>query len=194
MYETHHRLISEVAEGNSASFKKLFEEFKDRVYNTALSYLQNAEEAEEITQDVFVEIFHSSKKFKGESSVSTWIYRIAVNKSLDQLRHRKRKKRFAYIASLFSSETGELRFDKPNFEHPGVVLENKENSKTIFKAIQKLPESQQTAFLLSFVEGLPRQEVAEVMNTSLKAVESLLHRAKQNLRNELDSFYNKAKD
>ena len=66
--------------------------------------------------------------------------------------------------------------------------------KAIFKAIQKLPESQQTAFLLSFVEGLPRQEVAEVMNTSLKAVESLLHRAKQNLRNELDSFYNKAKD
>ena len=82
--------------------------------------------------------------------------------------------------------------EKP--KHCEKLNENKENSKTIFKAIQKLPESQQTAFLLSFVEGMPRQEVAEVMNTSLKAVESLLHRAKQNLRNELDSFYNKAKD
>lgn len=83
----------------------------------------------------------------------------------------------------------DLTRDVPDFEHPGVLMENKENTKALFKAIHTLPNQQKTAFILSFVEELPRQEVADVMEVSLKAVESLLQRAKKNMRPELEKLY-----
>ncbi len=159
--------------------------FKDRVYNTALGYLQNAEDTEEIVQDVFVEVFNAAHTFKGQSSISTWIYRISVNKCLDMLRYRKRKKRFALIVNLFKSDSAEVKHDNPHFEHPGVLLENKEKSALLFAALDTLPEQQKTAFVLSYVEELPQREVAEIMGLSVKAVESLIQRAKGKLRKEL---------
>jgi RNA polymerase sigma-70 factor (ECF subfamily) len=75
------------------------------------------------------------------------------------------------------------------FEHPGVLLENKENAASLYKAMECLPNSQKTAFILSYIEELPRQEVADIMETSLKAVESLLQRAKSNMRSELEKSY-----
>ncbi|MFN8322671.1 MAG: RNA polymerase sigma factor [Chitinophagales bacterium] len=187
-------LIKLTGLGDKSAFHQLFGLFKDRVYNLSLSYLQDKHEAEETTQDVFVEIYQSAIRFEGNSSASTWIYRIAINKSLDKLRYRKRKKRFAYITSIFHTNSGELKHKSPQFEHPGALLENKENSKILFVAIQKLPEQQKTAFLLSYIEDIPRKEVAEIMATSLKSVESLLQRAKANLRTDLRDFYEQTKD
>ena len=112
--------------------------------------------------------------------MSTWIYRITVNTSLNYLR---RQKRFGFLSG------GEPRTDTPDFEHPGVLLEKKENARALFKVIDTLPNQQKTAFILSFVEELPRQEVAEIMKVSLKAVESLLQRAKGNLRTKLEKVY-----
>jgi RNA polymerase sigma-70 factor (ECF subfamily) len=185
----HLELVQQTALGDHRSFNQLYELFKSKVFNTAISYLRNAEEAEEITQDVFVEIFHSSKNFKGDSQVSTWIYRIAINKSLDKLRYRKRKKRFAFVVDLFQPDSSDIKHDIAQFEHPGVMLENKEKAKILFEAIELLAEQQKTAFLLTFVEDLPQKEVADVMKLSVKAVESLLQRAKANLRKELDGIY-----
>ena len=122
----HYQLLNEIANGSTTSLEKLYKDFKARVFNTALSFLRNREDAEEITQDVFVEIFQSAKKFKGDSSVSTWIYRITVNKSLDKLRFRQRKKRFAFVVDIFTKSSGELKHDAAHFEHPGVALENAE--------------------------------------------------------------------
>ena len=129
---------------------------------------------------MFTNIFRNASKFKAEAAVSTWIYRITVNAALNQL---KKKKRFSFLR--FGTDIP----DKPDFEHPGVLLENKENAKNLFKVINTLPDAQKTAFILSFVEGLPRQEVADIMETSLKAVESLLQRGKQNLRKKLEKMY-----
>lgn len=189
-----HSVVKNIAAGDERALEQLYQHFQHRVFNTVISYLQNQEDATEVTQDVFVEVFHSAAGFKGESSVSTWIYRIAVNKCLDRLRYRNRKKRFAFVTSLFSSTTGEVRFDKPDFFHPGVAAENKEKAAILFKAIDALPDQQRTAFLLAFVEDLPRQEVADVMKMNLKAVESLLQRAKGNLRGMLEDFYRQSKD
>ena len=152
--------------------------FSDRVYNTALSYLQNREDAEEVTQDVFTSVYRNASRFRAESAVSTWIYRITINASLNYL---KRKRRFSFV------RFGEKEKEKPDFVHPGVLLENKEYSIALFKVIDTLPDSQKSAFILSFVEDLPRKEVAEIMGTSLKAVESLLQRAKANLRQRLQA-------
>jgi RNA polymerase sigma factor (sigma-70 family) len=173
---------------NLPPFQEIYETYKSKVFNTVIGYLQNQEDAEETTQDVFVEIHRSIHTFEGKSSLSTWIYRISINKSLDFIKSKKRKKRFAYVSSLFNSE-GDLQYDAPNFHHPGVLLENKEKSVILFKAINTLPENQKTAFILSKVEGLNYVEISEVMQNTVSSVESLLFRAKQNLQKELSNFY-----
>lgn len=185
----HLEILRQIALGSEPALASLYAEFSSRVYNTALGYLQNAEEAEEVTQDVFVKIFQSAAGFQEKSAVSTWIYRIAVNCCLDRLSHRKRQKRFGFMVSLFRENSAEAVLDLPHFDHPGVLLEQKENARILFQAIESLPEQQKTAFILSFMEMLPRQEVADVMQLSLKAVESLLQRAKANLRKRLDDFF-----
>jgi RNA polymerase sigma factor (sigma-70 family) len=154
-----------------------------------LNIVQGIEDAEDITQEVFIEVYHSMNDFNEQSAVSTWIYRIAVNKSLDFLRTKKRKKRFAFLTRLFHPETGEQLHEASHFDHPGVALENKERSQILFKAISKLPENQQTAFVLRKIEGFTQKEIAQIMNLSEKAVESLVQRAKENLKKSLGNFY-----
>lgn len=146
------------------------------MYNTALGYVQNIEDAEEITQDVFVTLYNKAHTFKGNAKVSTWIYRITVNKALNTIDKRNRKP---------TNDKEVKDHHKVDFIHPGIVLENKEKSQYLFAAIHTLNKSQKTAFILSYVEDLPRQEVADIMQTSLKSVESLLQRAKTNLRKKL---------
>ncbi len=184
-------LISQLKEGSIAAFNLLIDEFKVSVYNTALGMVQNVEDAEDVSQEVFAEIFQSIKNFKGEAKLSTWIYRIAVTKSLEHLRRKNRKKRFAFVQSLFGNEGVTPIKDIPNFNHAGAQLENKERSKVLFAAIEKLPENQKTAFILHKVEGVSYQEIAEIMKTSLSSVESLQFRAKQNLQKLLQEYYDK---
>jgi len=170
-------LLQQIANGDSAAFKALYERFSSRVYNTSLSYLQNTEEAEETTQDVFVEIHRSVKTFESRSSLSTWIYRLTVNKCLDKLKHRKRQKRSAQVLRIFGIG-GEIVHDVATFDHPGILLEQKENARLLFEAIDELPAQQKTAYLLSNVENLSGKEIAE----------SLLQRAKANLRKSLSGL------
>lgn len=182
-------LISRLKSGDAIAFRELVESRQNLVFNTVIGFLQNTEDAEDVTQDVFVKIFESIGQFKGESALSTWVYRVAVTTALEFLRRKKRKKRFGFLSPILG-ENNELTVELPDFHHPGVTLDNREKASMLFKAIKQLPENQQTAFILNKVEGLPYQEVAEIMKTSLSAVESLLHRAKTNLKDLLKNFYN----
>jgi len=182
-------LISRLKSGDAIAFRELVESRQNLVFNTVIGFLQNTEDAEDVTQDVFVKIFESIGQFKGESALSTWVYRVAVTTALEFLRRKKRKKRFGFLSPILG-ENNELTVELPDFHHPGVTLDNREKASMLFKAIKQLPENQQTAFILNKVEGLSYQEVAEIMKTSLSAVESLLHRAKTNLKDLLKNFYN----
>jgi len=142
------------------NFQHLFDTNNKKVFNISLNIVQNIEDAEDITQEVFIEVHRSLHKFNKEASVSTWIYRIAVNKSLDFLRSKKRKKRFALITQLFHPQTGELIQDISHFDHPGAVLESKERSQLLFIAINELPGNQKSAFVLSKIDGFPQKELA----------------------------------
>ncbi len=168
--------------------KEIYAEHHKLVYNLALNYLQSVEDAEEITQEVFLNIYQSYHKFAWQSSLKTWIYRITINKSIDFVKAKKRQKRFAYLSSIFSNE-GKLKHEPIDFIHPGAIMENKENVEILFKAIKQLPETQKTAFLLSQMEGLGNKEIAELMNKKVGAIESLLQRAKENLRRFLTNYY-----
>lgn len=158
------------------------------VYNTAIGIVQNAEDAEDVAQEVFVQVYQSVHSFKGESKFSTWLYRIAITKSLDHERKKKRKKRSGILRSIFGGGEEEL-IEVPDFHHPGVQAENKERANVLFKAISKLPENQRVAFTLNKLEGLSYQEISEVMGNTVSSVESLLHRAKNNLKNLLSDYY-----
>jgi RNA polymerase sigma-70 factor (ECF subfamily) len=181
---TEQELIYRLKEGDGIAFKHLVESRQSLVFNTVLGFLQSQEDAEDVTQDVFIKIFESIHQFKSESALSTWVYRVAVTTALEFIRRKKRKKRFGLLSPLFG-EDNTPTLELPDFHHPGVSLDNKEKASILFKAIKELPENQQIAFILNKVEGLSYQEVAEIMKTSLSAVESLLHRAKNNLRDLL---------
>lgn len=185
-------LITALSEGREEAYKELFNLFSDRIYNTALSVLQHQEDAEDITQEVFVEIYRSVKNFRHDASLSTWIYKVTVSKCTDHLKKNKAKKRFAFITSLFGNDN-DLQHDKPHFEHPGVLLEQKEHSKVLFFALQKLPNNQQMAYTLAKIEGLSYAEVASALGISVPAVESLIFRANENLRHLLSIYYKKNK-
>ena len=181
-------LIEQLKQGDEAAFKTIVDTWQDMVYNTAIGIVQNAEDAEDIAQEVFVQVYQSVSSFKGDSKFSTWLYRITVTKSLDHQRRKKRKKRFAFVRSLFG-EDNEVVIHPPDFHHPGVALDKKEDAATLFGAINLLPEHQRVAFTLHKLEGLSYQEVSEVMKTTVSSVESLMHRAKTNLKKSLAGYY-----
>lgn len=180
-------LIERLKENDNKAFKELVSSYSNKVYNTVLSIIQNKEDAEDITQDVFIEIYNSIANFKGESQLYTWIYRIVVTKSLEHLRKKKTKKRFAFITSIFNSDTESD--SAVDFEHPGVLMENKERARILFSAIDKLPGKQKTAFILCKIEKLSYEEISKIMNSTIPSVESLLFRAKDNLRKLLYKYY-----
>lgn len=181
-------LIEQLKKGDETAFKTIVEQWQNMVYNTILGIVQNEADAEDLTQDVFIKVFENISSFKGESKFSTWLYRIATTKALDFLRSKKRKKRFGFIKSLIAPGQEE-ESGLADFHHPGIKMDNKERATALFKAISKLPENQKAAFTLHKLEGLSYQEISEVLHSSVSAVESLMSRAKANLRKELEKFY-----
>ena len=168
---TETEFIEELKSKSRASYSKLLDDFQQKVFGTCLSFVPNREDAEDIAQDVFVEVFNSISKFKGQSKLSTWIYKITTNKCLEFIRKRNTKKRFAFLQSL----TGEgFEIDRTNYftemNHPGIILENKEKSETLFHAINGLPEAQRLVFTLHKVDGKSYQEVSEITEKSLSSV------------------------
>ncbi len=166
------------------NFEQIYNQHVKRVYNLALQYVQNTEDAQEIAQDVFITVHQQHENFRSEANLSTWIHRIAVNKSLDFIKAKKRKKRFG-LFSVFTPTNEPVHFD-----HPGVLLEYQEETKLLFEHINNLPENQKTVLMLQKIEGKTMLETSEIMGISHKAVESLLQRAKTNLLKKI----NQAKD
>ena len=183
-------LIIQLKLGDESAFTKLVDEWQNMVYNTALGIVQNADDADDITQEVFIQVYQSISSFKGDSKFSTWLYRIAVSKALDHEKKKKRKKRFGFVQGLFGGHE-EDQLHPVDFNHPGVELEKKERANELFNALKQIPDNQRIAFTLHKLEGQSYLEVAEIMNTTLYAVESMMSRAKTNLRKELNKYYDK---
>ena len=157
------------------------------VFNLALHYVQNLEDAEEIAQDTFVIVYQKRATFNARSSIKTWIYRIAIHKSLDFIKTKKSNKRNWFLSVFRLDDSTENQPIISSYYHPGIELEHKESAAIIFKAIDQLPYNQRTALILLKIEGRSQKETAEIMEIGVKAVESLFQRAKNNLEKLLST-------
>lgn len=184
---TDQYLTEALKRGDEAAFRELVETWKDMVYNTVLGIIQHEADAEDVAQEVFVQVYQSIGTFRGDAKLSTWLYRIAVTKALDHVKKKNRKKRWALVSGLFGDKQEEL--STPDFHHPGVVLDNKERAAVLFKALEQLPDRQKAVFVLHKLEGLPAKEIGEVMHMSEGTVEGLMYRARNNLRKLLEKYY-----
>ncbi len=190
---TDEMLLKGLREQDTMALREFVSRYQQRVYNTAISFVKDSEDAEELAQDVFLTVWNSIDNFRGDAALSTWVYRITVTKSLDLIKSRSRKKRFGFIFSI-SGENTEVASKTVNWMHPGIIEENKEKATYLFRAIDALPDNQKVAFTLSKVEQLSQREIADIMKLNEGAVESLLQRAKQNLRRALEDIYKELYD
>ncbi|HAQ17900.1 MAG TPA: hypothetical protein DCR40_01550 [Prolixibacteraceae bacterium] len=186
------QLIKGIQQGDRKSFQILVETYQRMVVNTCLGIVHNKADAEDLAQDVFLEIFRTAENFRGDSKISTWLYRIATNRSLNFVRNNKRKRFFQSIEDTFTggrnrnSEISENRGDQPDRN-----ITDQQRSDLLHRAIDRLPEKQRAAFTLNKYEELSYQQIAEIMEISLASVESLIHRAKKNLQEQLLDCYKK---
>lgn len=162
------------------TFDEIYAEYHKMVFNLALQYVQNIEDAEEITQDVFLKVFDHLNTFNHRSNLKTWICRIAINQALDFTKAKSAQKR-SFLTSALSLNDDKFKFEPPIFNHPGIELEQKEAYQKIFHAINQLPDNQKTVIILLKIEDHSQQEAAKIMNLSVKALESLFQRAKKSL-------------
>jgi len=182
--------ITELIEKKQSAYAKLIIDYEQKVFGTCISFVPNNEDAQDIAQEVFIEVYNSIAKFKGDSSLSTWIYRITTNKCLEFIRKKNAKKRFAFLKTILGNDDlpdKQSYFTEMN--HPGIILENKEKSETLFKAINQLPDAQRIVFTLHKIEGLSYKEISVIIEKSISSIESLMFRSKKNLQKTLEIFY-----
>jgi RNA polymerase sigma-70 factor (ECF subfamily) len=174
------QLVANVAKGDHVAYRQLFEQHAARVYNVALKILGNEQDAEEVTQDVFVTLWKKAKSIRGESKLSTWLHRVAVNMAINA---RKKGGMLSTLKQILSLEDSpELEISAAESTRPDRQVEMKSARMELAELMSRLPTSQRQAYLLHKLEGLSYKEIAEQMNTTVSAVESLMHRAKTKLQ------------
>ena len=181
--------IEGLKNGDPRQIKHLVDTYGDAIFHLSISYVINRQDAEEITQDVFIACLRSIGSFEGKSSIKTWLYRIAINKSLDYIKSKNRVKRKALVLALVEYGEEETGGQAIEYNHPGIALESQEEMNALYMAIDQLPERQKTALILMKLDGKTQKEVGELMDLKVKAVESLIQRAKRNLRSYLDDDF-----
>ncbi|MCK5823550.1 MAG: RNA polymerase sigma factor [Bacteroidales bacterium] len=189
---TDKELIKAIKNNDQQAFKQFVENNQQLVVNICNGFLHNIADAEDITQDVFIEVFLSINKFKEDAKLSTWLYRIAVNKSLNHIRDNKKHKILNSIDNIKDPDKKmEKELPDVNNSQPEKIIEEKERSQILQYSINSLAKNQKIAFTLNKYDELSYKKIAEIMDISLSSVESLIHRAKKNLQRKLFKFYKK---
>jgi RNA polymerase sigma-70 factor (ECF subfamily) len=177
-------LIEKIGSGDRAAFNTLVDRFSRRVLNLCYRLTGNKMDAEDIAQDVFIEVYRNIHRFRGESSLSTWILRIAHNKSLNYIRD-NRKPGLIPMESSDSDRSIEESIPGRDSDRPDRSFEIERNAAILYDAIAELPERLGKPFSLHKLDGMPYVEIARFLGISLSAVESRIHRAKQRLRKSI---------
>ncbi len=174
-------LIQRAQEGNEQAFATLFEMHKKRVYSVCLLMTKDVAEAEDLTQEAFLQVFRTIGSFRGEAAFSTWLYRIAVNTVLMKLRRQKAKPVLS-LSEPISPEAPSLSHDIGTRD---LNLTGAVDRIAILRAIESLPEGCRTIFTLHEVEGYQHHEIAKMLNCSIGNTKSQLHKARLKMRDLL---------
>jgi RNA polymerase sigma-70 factor, ECF subfamily len=188
-YQNDKDLIEGICSKDEDAFRQLVELYKDYVFRICFSFLKHKEDAEDIAQEVFIEINRSVSFFRSESKITTWIYRIAVNKSINYLNSKRYKFHTNLVKSIFTKDNKPLKIESDTNDHSNFILESTEKNNILYGAIDKLPTNQKIAFTLNKIDELSYQEIGDIMELSVSSIESLIHRAKINLQKKLNSYF-----
>jgi RNA polymerase sigma-70 factor (ECF subfamily) len=189
---TDTEIINIILQGGRNEFRTLVERYQSMVFHTCMGFLHDKDDADDLTQEVFIQAYQSLNKFKGDSAFSTWIYRIAINASLNRVRKNSRSPILNRLDSLFGTgKERELSFPSYDPDDPENIFIRLEKSKWIQNALDSLPENQRTAIVLSKYDDLSQKEISKIMMITEGAVESLIQRAKANLKLKLSSMHKK---
>lgn len=184
---TDNEIINEVLNADKNAFRFLVERYQQLVFRTAIGFLHDSDKAADLTQEVFIQAYLALHRFRGDSSFSTWLYRITVNASLNKIRKSSVKK-FTRLFEISSDPDPKSLLTVTDPANPEETMIRNENIEMVRKALDSLPEKQRIAIVLGKYDGLSQKEIAEIMNTTEGAVESLLQRAKMNLRKKLSGY------
>ena len=176
------RLIAEVLAGTTAAFGELVTRYQDRLFNVAYRVLDNADDAADVVQDVFVNAYQSLKAFKGDSELFTWLYRIAFNTAISF----KRRRRGVVRIDGHGDDGGLDPEDRSLDTAPEAGMERTEDEKVLGEAMAKLSAEHRTVLVLKDIDGLKYEEIADVMGVPIGTVRSRLHRARMELKSLLD--------
>ena len=183
---TDSQIIKEIQKDNNLAFRTLIEKYKKLVFNTAFRLVKNTSDAEDIFQDVFLEIYKSCTYIQNDDDLTMWIYKISYNKSISFLRKKNPAKANNSPDEKNTTEPSNKRFIEN--ATPAKKLEEKENIAHLYRLIDQLPDKQKTVLLLHKFEGLSQKEICEKLDMSVDSVESLIYRAKKNLRQKLTEY------
>ena len=177
-------LIQDTLSGSPVAFGRLVEKYQDRLYNTMLHFVGDAEETLDVVQEAFVQAYLNLKSFQGESAFYTWLYRIAFNIAAT---HHRRKKPVQSMDRL-RAETGHESADPR--QSPALQAEREERSQKVRQAIATLSEDHRAVLVLRDLDGYTYEEIAKILAIPIGTVRSRLHRARLELRDKLISSEN----
>jgi RNA polymerase sigma-70 factor, ECF subfamily len=184
-------LVERVRAGDARAFEELVARYENKVYRLAIKLTRNEALAEEVLQEVFIKIYEKLDSFRGESALSSWIYRIAANASFSKLNLEKRHQHADLEETMPAAEATLHERSDAGQDAPDRPLLSEEALGVISRAIERLPEDFRVVITLRDVEGLPNEEVGRILELSVPAVKSRLHRARLLLRKRLGKYFDR---
>lgn len=187
---TDQKLVERIQAGDEAAFEEFVNKYQEMVINVCYRFIHSKDDAMDVAQEVFIKVYESIASFKAQSKVSTWLYRIAVNKSLNFLRNKKRKSIFSSLDLLFenpdSNPVEKISDETPDSQEK---MEKDEDKQILIKVINELPEKQKTAITLNKFEELPYKDIAEIMGISVTEAGVLINRAKNKIQKKIIQYF-----
>jgi len=193
MEENEQLIVDRMCRGDQKAFQELVERYKRKIYHLAYDILGDHHEAEDISQEVFIRVFRSIKSFRRDAKMSSWIYKITVNTSIDSLRKKKRKPEET-MEDLMQANSQDSLMGRSGFlENPELSTEASFIQQHIHKALQKVSPKERTVFVMRYYNDFQINEIADVLNISSGTVKSLLFRALKKLKRELSLYHEKTR-
>lgn len=182
-------LMQRVARGDQRAFEELVEKYKQPVFNMIYRTLPDAAEAEDLAQNVFIQVYKAAHRYRVEAKFSTWLFTIARNLCLNELRRRSRHRAESLDATVIGEDEGPARQfeDTRSVGAPDRMFQDELVAK-VAEALKELPENQRTAVLLYQEQEKSYEEIAEILDCSLSATKSLIHRARETLKQRLKPY------